>query len=58
MMTTERIPESLARVQHAIELSIDKSCAKEPVVALKWSGNENILKKMLNATRPNGKFEM
>ena len=39
---------SLLRIQHGIEVSLDKKCVKELIVAMEWSGNENVLTEILN----------
>ena len=43
------------RVQHAIERTVEKQCAKELVAALEWSGNETLLTEILNWTARNAK---
>ena len=34
-------------MQHAIEISLNKNCVKELVIALEWSENETILDEIL-----------
>ena len=38
---------TLLRIQHGIEISFDRECGKELIVA-EWGGNENVLTQTFN----------
>ena len=50
---SQRFPSTLLRAQHAIEVSLKKSCTKELVVALERGGNPSLLTQMLSWSEKN-----
>ena len=44
---SKTVPTAVLRVQHGMEISLDKRCAKGLVVALEWTENKDVLMEIL-----------